>query len=332
MKQGISILYSNSYVGALSTKLIKRESFVRMIESGSVNEAVKVLYEHSYGDGLLLENSYEFDKLLFAEEKSLLELFRELSAVDACTLCFLLPYDYLNAKTAIKSKYMRTLPPTQNALSGVYDSGTLMTSIQTDDYNDFSEDLKNGLEEIDRQFYEGNRTPNIIDNILDVAMYSDIFKALKKCGSDAVKKYYMIEVDCKNILAFFRAKSANVSMDTIGFLKGGKIPSNAYLEIKDKENNKLLEFFTDYDYKKLCEECIKAVEEGSGFSVGESISFELKRQPIFEQRNNNDGIEPLIAYFLAKKTEISNVRLILVGLKAGLTPSVISERLKESYV
>ena len=46
----------------------------------------------------------------------------------------------------------------------------------------------------------------------------------------------------------------------------------------------------------------------------------------------NDGIEPVVLYFMSKKTEIANVRLALVCKKNGLDAEALSERIKELYV
>lgn len=44
------------------------------------------------------------------------------------------------------------------------------------------------------------------------------------------------------------------------------------------------------------------------------------------------GIEPLVAYYFAKKTELANLRLILRAKHANLSVDVIKERLRDIYV
>ena len=44
------------------------------------------------------------------------------------------------------------------------------------------------------------------------------------------------------------------------------------------------------------------------------------------------GIEPLIAYLIAKENEVKLARIVLTGKKSHLPPEVIKERLRDSYV
>ena len=44
------------------------------------------------------------------------------------------------------------------------------------------------------------------------------------------------------------------------------------------------------------------------------------------------GIEPLVAYLIARENEVKLVRIVLTGKKIGLPPEEIKERLREMYV
>ena len=43
------------------------------------------------------------------------------------------------------------------------------------------------------------------------------------------------------------------------------------------------------------------------------------------------GVEPLVGYMIAKKTEIKNLGIIYSGVKTGQPPERITERLRELY-
>ncbi|MDK2799758.1 MAG: V/A-type H+/Na+-transporting ATPase subunit [Clostridiales bacterium] len=44
------------------------------------------------------------------------------------------------------------------------------------------------------------------------------------------------------------------------------------------------------------------------------------------------GIEPLVAYLMAKENEIKIVRIIMVGKINNISNEIIRERLREAYV
>ena len=330
MKQGVSIMYGNSLAGMKSRSLLKREAFDRMIEAPSLDEAVKVLYENDYGGGMTLENAYVFDEILKAEENILLEFFRDMCAVEACTECFLLPYDYRNAKSAMKSKYMRIMPTVQDALSGIFDAGRLMTDIQTEKYEEYTACMIRGLEETDRLFAEGKRTPEIIDNILDVSMYNDIMQRVKKVRSSLLEEYFKKEIDCLNILSGFRAEYAGVKDDP--YVPGGYVSEEVLKGLHGEEIGKPAEeSIAQFGYEKLLTECREGVGTGA-FYKAEAEIYRIKREVIIRGKDDLDTIVPLAAYFLTKKNEIANLRLILVCKKGGIDNAVIRERLKAGYV
>ena len=78
-------------------------------------------------------------------------------------------------------------------------------------------------------------------------------------------------------------------------------------------------------------ECREGVGTGA-FYKAEAEIYRIKREVIIRGKDDLDTIVPLAAYFLTKKNEIANLRLILVCKKGGIDNAVIRERLKEGYV
>jgi V/A-type H+-transporting ATPase subunit C len=82
----------------------------------------------------------------------------------------------------------------------------------------------------------------------------------------------------------------------------------------------------------------KAAELGRAALHGDKLTW-------FEQECDNDvirylsraklvsfGVEPVAAHLAALEAEIMSVRMILTGKLSGISPAVIRERLRTSYV
>ncbi|MEG1710747.1 MAG: V-type ATPase subunit, partial [Clostridia bacterium] len=245
MKEGVSYLYANSRASVLSTKLLTQDKFVRMAESENFAEALKVLTECNYGG---VANESDLDKMLMEEEKSALDFFRDMITVEAIAKVFLLRYDYLNAKIAIKCKYLR-LPMPNNLISGMFEASKLFSDIVKDDYDAFEIEMQSALNEIDNKFVDGDKSPMVIDLLCDKALYKNIARLSKDCKSAPIKEYLRRDADTVSLLSYYRAK--NAKLDIQCFVNGGTLNQEAFLKVKGLSEVKQKDYFKQTPYYKL---------------------------------------------------------------------------------
>ena len=118
-----SYLYASGSAAILTTKLLSDEKIRRVAESKDTDEALRLLFEAGYADGVAM-TSADFEDTLAAQMRQAAEFVSENTADRAATDCFLLRADYLNAKMAMKCKYARKTPAAY-AYGGLFDGQKL---------------------------------------------------------------------------------------------------------------------------------------------------------------------------------------------------------------
>lgn len=325
-----SYLYANSSAVALSSKLLTHEKILRLAECDSVEEGFKLLLEAGFADGKALTVK-NFEEALKNRLDEAFDLVLKNSPEPNSTNCFLLINDYRNAKTVMKCKYSRKEVPLLS--NGIFDAEKLKEKLLNDDYSDFPEEMSQALAEIDEQFYLGNRKPAVIDVALDKAYYKNVFRLLKKSKSETIKNYFTAEVDMKNILDFFRVKKAGLGQDYFFniFVEGASLDKDFFTSLFAADDENFLIKFSGTAYVDFVKLLSEEIKEGKAFSKSEVFCLDYKKKLLSNSKNNLEGIEPLVNYFLAANTETENVRLIFVCLKNGVDKQQILKRLRESY-
>ena len=319
-------------VGLLTVKLFTADKFNRMLDSSTLAEAIKVLYESNYGEGMVLNSSEEFEKLLSQESQIACQFLKELSSDEKASDCFLMVYDYDNAKILAKSKYLRKDNGSLCYVNGLIDAKEMAQKIVNDDYEGFPIPMQDALSKIDLEFFEGNRTGELVDLLLDKAMYKDILSKIKKCKTKSVVQYFKCEIDTKNILTLLRAKRADLGEDKFlqMFLEGGNLKQEWFLELFQAPVEKW-EAICQPEYKELLMQGVDCLLHNKSLYSCEQLADKYK-VAILVPNKDNLTIEPVICWYLSKMREIDNVRMILVGLSCGIEKTRISERLKVLYV
>lgn len=319
--------YAGGRVAVLSLKLWTKDKFLRLADCADISAAMRMLSESGYGGGV--EEGSDFEQILQKELVDSVAFLNEMSPDRKVTDCFLLVYDYTNVKNMMKCKYLRRQP--QNLFScGLFDVDQAWQSIAVDDYKMFSEEMQQALNEIDRQFVEGNRYPSVIDKLLDKAYFAEIFRRNKSVRLASVKNYWKLSTDIANILLLLRAKRASLSVDKKDFAVGGT--QLALLQsLTEADFQQISQAFEKDELGKFVSCACNAAEDGKTLSEAMQIAEEMKRQTLLVGKENFTA-EPVICYFLSKTTEIDNIRTIMICLKNNVSKQYLKQAVKELYV
>lgn len=323
--------FANGRVAVLSTRLLTEDKLLRIAECNELSEALKALYETGYADGTTLDNASEYQKLLDIELNKVCGEVRTLSSDQRTTEYFLVSYDYTNAKILMKSKYARTDGVEQCFACGKIAPQTLQQLINNDDYDSLPKPMADALMYIDQQYANGNRSPVVVDMALDKAMYADMCIRANKSSWKALKEYFKTEVDCLNLLTFFRAKRAGYDVNSYEQLivDGGDISKQSLVEAYNTGYDKLRDILYYSNFRPLVDTLIHCWEQGN-FAPAESAIYSSKRKIIDEQADSLT-VQPLVKYYLDKVREADALRYVLIAVKSKLDKSTVKERLKELY-
>jgi V/A-type H+-transporting ATPase subunit C len=327
--------YAVARIRAVGKKLLDKSGIDRMVDAKTAEDALKVLIDIDYGysSGDLI-SAYEYERLLKEESKKVFTLLRDIAPQPEIFDLFLQSNDYHNLKVILKSEFLGNEDNSNILLdSATIPVNKLKIMVRERKLSEMPGIMRNAVEECIESF---NRTgdPQVIDLILDRANYSQMVKNAAEIKNDFLIDLVKIMIDLANIKTFLRVRSMKKSWDFLQkvLLPGGRIERGTFVKmLQDSLDNAVnILKFTPYD--KVCEEGIADYQKNGSMSKFEKLADNFITKYVRKALFINLGVEPLIAYLIAKEVEIRNARIIMVGKINGISNEIIRERLREAYV
>ena len=310
-------VYENARIKSLEVKLLTRQSIQRLIDCASQEAAFKTLTDMGLGVGSGA-TAGDFDALFAFEEAKNVALIKEFN-VDGALDALLLTYDFLNLKLILKAQAMGK-GATESGLVGLksFEELTEMTSLPEEK---LTGEIGGAIKDVRAISASGKASPRAIDIAVDRRM----FKAAKAAAKDKIlKQYFVLKIGGINLLSLLRAKKLGLDAAFFaeGYIEGGTpdvkdvfdLPSDAILDaVKGSE------FYEPF--KKA-------------FESLDVIAFEVAVDNILlskvrAERDDMFSPAPILSYCLQKQTELKAAKLIVAGIRNGVDPAVIKERLRD---
>ncbi|MFI3229459.1 MAG: V-type ATPase subunit [Bacillota bacterium] len=320
------LIFANSVAKSKETTMFSSERFARLIDSSSLAEAVKILVEANYGDGAVVEDPTDFELILREEERVLRDFVTFVNRDAEGFECFFLQKDYQNIKAIIKCGYQGEDPTRMLLNGGLLSPETLKEELATDTprINQYAD---SAIKEI--RAYDGiEKSPRIIDTLIDKAMYKDICARISNKKTDKyVKQYFVSYIDCTNICSYVRCVRIGgaAAFFESNFIEGGKL-DYSYFASKYPDIEALKSAVEYSDYKALAEKM-----EVASMTEFDTMRDNLLLDVFKSNRNDMFSVAPMIGYYLGKLTEISALRIALVCIKNGVPKNEIEKRLRKMY-
>lgn len=326
-------LFSTARVRSIEKNMLTRERAEKMIDAKTTEDAIKVLDDISYGYGNEVVDSNDYEKLLTEEHKKTYDFITSVAPELNFFNMFLYPYDYHNLKVIMKSEYLGIDASDILVDTGSVDLKTLIFSVKEREFSELTENMGKALKEIIETFPKTN-DPQIIDIILDRYCYDEMLGSAEITKSNFIIDYVKMQIDAINLKTYVRLKRMNKSWDffTKVFLNGGKIHEQVFIKNYDEPFEKFAEQLSAYGFKEIFLEGTEALENTGMFTKMEKLLDNKLIEHVKQAKYVPFGIEPLAGYLIAKDNEIKIARIILAGKLAGISPELIRERLRETYV
>lgn len=332
-----SLLYAACRIKSQENNLITEDRLVRMLDSRSFEEAVKILQECNYGDGFVLNSYGDYEALLSAEKDSVTKLIREIATESSGVDVFLVKNDYHNAKAILKG--IQTGQENLNDIAymllpnGLITAETISDAVSSKNFVSLYKDMADALKFLTSESLNHELSPRVIDTVLDKAMFSDILNRVKKCRCKQMKEYVLALLDLTNISTLLRCKmnGINISVLKESFIEGGTYSVDEFVKLYDSSFEAVSDKLRYSPYGSV-------VLTGTEGAAKKNLSrFEAETDnyllSIFKKEKNNIFSPAVIAgFYLAKLTEIKAARIIIVCLKNNVDKDIIKQRLRELYV
>lgn len=328
-KKDTDYLAISTRVHAMENRMLSRERMDRMIDAKDDGEALKVLSECGYGgEGLTLSN---VEAALAAAGQ---ETFRDLlsSVPDPKVVqVFQLRYDYHNAKALVKAQAVGKDARHLLMSGGRYAPQKLAECFEKEDGRDLSPVFRAALEQA-RDTLAATRDPQLSDLVLDRACYQEMAQLAKETGSRFLEGYVALSVDVANLRAAVRVARMGKGSEflTQVLLPGGNVSPRTLAMARGEELAALFQAGALAQAAQLG--AAAAQDRGHSLTTFERECDNALKHYVDGARRVPFGEQAVIGYLYAKEAELTAIRTILAGRRAGLDGALIRERLRECYV
>ena len=318
----------SAYVRALESRLLTAGDLTRMIDAGTVEEALRMLSDHGYPDlrpdmvaveQALRESREELlaDLATILPDRTILDLFR-------------IRYDYHNVKVALKALWTDVDGTRLLMGGGRLDPTELYRTLQTGEDSGLPDALLAAVREA-RETVGATGDPQKGDLILDRACFADQLLLARQSDSPFLLGYVRLLTDMANLQTSVRVlrmgRDTHLLADAL--FPGGTVEPGALLEAA--RTGDLAPLWTASPLEDAAAVGQEALTGGSLTAFEKACDDALTR---YLQRAVlvPFGLEPVLAFIAAREQEQRNIRIIVSGRLAGLPADTIRERMRESYV
>jgi V/A-type H+-transporting ATPase subunit C len=329
-RKDTDFLYASSRIKALERTLLTRERVDRMLDSKTLEDAVKVLYECEYSESGQEVAPSRYEVLLSREREKVLALLSKL-APEIVPL-FMFPNDYLNIKILLKMEFLGAEDEPIFAEAVQIPVMKLRQAIRERTFDGMTAIMKRAAQEVIDSFGKTS-DPQSIDLILDGACYEDMMATAKEFDSPFIIDYVRREIDLANIKALIRIKHQGGGRDTFqrAFMPGGELSVTALSSRFDDDFGQLAQGLAFTAFGRIIEGAAGVLTAGN-LGTFEKLCDDYRMERIKAAKLVAFGVEPIVGFVVAKENDIKNARIILAGKAAGLAADKLAERVRETYV
>ena len=330
--QSTAYMFASTRVRALENGIIGKDRIAQLAEAASIDELYARLEE--YGVALVRdENGVQVEPTLCGILERALTDVQQTVPVPASFDFLRYPYDCHNIKSAIKS-HLRGLPCESMLFAlGTVVPGDVADMPKTGDYTALPAEMANAAPRA-MEAYEKTGNPRAIDLILDKACFADMLRCAKESGEDYHVQLVRTQIDLVCLMICLRLIRMEAGEQGALLLEqalpdDGTLDKQALLDAYTKGESALLMLLKRTPYEKLGQ--LIAESDGTA-ATAERLADDFRMELIRNAKQIVFGAPVLTAYFYAQEYAIRNIRIVIAAKKAGLSPQIIHERIRTSYV
>ncbi len=316
-------IYAVARIRCKEGKLLSSKNIEQLISMKDTQSVERFLRDNGWG-GASDDKSTD---LLVSEQDNLWKLMKELVG-DLSAFDFLrIQNDYHNLKASIKAVYSDSEPYYLFLSGSVYDPYSIYNAVKSREYKDLPEFLRGTAEEAMNTLLRTG-DGQLCDTIIDKACLARVGALGKESDSELIRKYCELFVASGNIKISVRGaqlqKSADFILQSMAACDTLNIKTLSLAAVKGFDD--ICSYLSSTDYKNAVphiKESLSAFEKWC-----DNYIMELMKS----QKSDPFSIGPLVAYIIAKQTEIKAVRLIMTAKLNSLPDNIIRERIREMYV
>ncbi len=328
--QDTDYLYASARIKSMEKNLLSRDKLERMSEAKTLEDALKLLDEAGWRS-IASPTMAAVEEVLASRRSEAFALVRSLAPDKRLPDVFLIKYDYHNLKVLLKSEATG-----ENADALLIDAGRLScrqlkTMLAEDSFAAMNKNMAQSVEEA-RDVLARTQDPQLLDLILDKAMFADMLEMADSLGLRYLRNYVALMIDSVNLRLTVRLRRMGKGLEVLRYalIPGGDIAVSRLLG--DVTPDIIENVYHTSPLAAAAQAGAQALRGEASLSAVDLACDDVLLNYLKSAKYVAFGAEPLIGYLAAVEAELTAVRTVITGRLAGLAPEMITERLRETYV
>ena len=315
-----SLEYALGSISILSNRLLTQAQLRRIIETPTVKEALSVLLETGYAEGVsdFIVQEGEIDKIIREQMQLTRKRIMKLTPDGELTGLFLLPVDTHNIKILLKARLLGIDGSEFLRDGGVFSLDLLKDAVSTKYYDDLPEIYKNTMNKIEADLARGT-DPLLFSAQIDGAMFKEVKRILtekKKIGF--ITRYFSLWADFLNAESLLRARLMKWDVDKLRLVlvEAGDIDFKTFTENMETPVEQLSQKLNVGTNGSILAQATSEYLQTHDMSVMNKRMHSALLDILRKKKWDFESIGSVIAYLVARQTEAIALRAIF-GAKQG---------------
>ena len=321
---GWDYAYAVARVRAMETGLLSDADIEQMTGMESVDQVLAFLKERGWGSAT---EEQDATQILDDEAAKVLAVVKELKVDEETLSIFSFPDAYHNLKTAIKSALTNATHPDAFVDNTILSPENAEKAVRDKDFASLPDHMRLAADEAYNALLH-TRDGQLCDCILDRAQLDATLREGKKADEVIIRDYAEMTVALADIRIAARAANTGKSIE---FLTRALAPCDS-LGVANLARAAASgpDAVRDYLHGTMYSEAADALEES--MSAFERWCDNRLMKTIKPQKYVAYTAGPIVAYYIARQSEIRMARIILTAKENKLPEEAIRERMREMYV
>ena len=325
--------YAVARVRGLETRLLDHQWIERLLGE-SAEGAVKVLSDSAYQAAFAdVERPEDIESGLERAMAETLDVLAAIAPEPELIDVFRIRWDVRNAKALLKASLLGV----ENERIGVVDGigtlelGDMRSAIADRDYAMLPEYLTEALRDAE-QAYRDRGELVAIDEVLDRALWERTLSVARQSSQAFLVGFFRAEIDLSNLRTFVRMKDAGAERAELlrALIPGGRLDAAFFEGLLGEPFDALARRLEYGPYPSLAEVLRDWSPERT--AQLELLCDDALLAEVESARTTAYGIEPLVAYLVARMLEIKLIRAAVTAKLAGLERPAIESRMRKIHV
>jgi V/A-type H+/Na+-transporting ATPase subunit C len=320
----------------IETRLLTRAQLLRMVEAPDAETAFRQLGDTEYAPALAVAHSVaDYEATLAAELSRVFELLRNNIPQPELIDVLGIVYDWQNLKTVLKAMLIGKPIDASSLVRGGNLSHDELLALGANEHAGLA-DLPEPYRDTAihaSQVFAATGDPQEVDLILDARRFPSIISKSRSLRYELLATVAETTADLTNLRTIMRLGLLRASRSLVerALVPGGVIPHAILLAAFEAGLDGMVEALGSVPYSDVLAAGVRGYQTAASLSALEKLMDDRLLSLVRGARFVALGPDPVIAYLLAKESEIKNLRIIFTGKINRLPENTIRERLRETY-